>query len=73
MAVPSGPGPGEQFVMQWRVQVDEVIGHPLALYDPGVALVASGWSVSILLGTDVTIHPFAAIVPGRLGSCPVWT
>ena len=47
------PGPGEEFVMQWRIRVDEIIGHPLALYDPGVAVWSDDdWEVSLLFGTD---------------------
>jgi hypothetical protein len=50
---PLDPEPGEEFVMQWRIRVDEVIGHPLALYDPGVAVWSDDdWEVSLLFGTD---------------------
>jgi len=46
-------GPGGEFVMDWRLRVDEVIGHPLALYDPGVAVWSDDdWAVSLLFGTD---------------------
>ncbi len=50
---PLSPDSGEQFVMQWRLRVDEVIGNPLALYDPGVAVFSDdGWTVSLLFGTN---------------------
>jgi hypothetical protein len=53
MVRPLNPGPGEEFVAQWRLRVDEVDGSPLALYDPGVSINADdGWAVSFLFGTD---------------------
>ena len=46
------PEPGEEFVMQWRLRVNEVIGNPPA-YDPGVAVWSDDdWTVSLLFGTD---------------------
>ena len=47
------PEPDEQFVMQWRLRVQEVVGNPLTLYDPGVAVFSDDdWTVSLLFGTD---------------------
>ena len=47
------PEPGEEFVMEWRLRVDEIVGHPLALYDPGVAVFSDDdWTVSLLFGVD---------------------
>ena len=47
------PEPGEEFVMQWRLWVQEVVGNPLALYDPGVAVWSDDdWEVSLLFGTN---------------------
>lgn len=44
---------GEEFVMQWRIRVNQVDGHPLALYDPGAAVWSDDdWTVSLLFGTD---------------------
>lgn len=36
---PMDPAPGEQFVMEWRLKVAQVVGS----YDPGVALAADTW------------------------------
>ncbi|MGE0482172.1 MAG: hypothetical protein AB7Q17_17060 [Phycisphaerae bacterium] len=53
MERPLNPETGEEFVMQWRVRVNEIIGHPLALYDPGVAVWSDDdWAVLFILGTD---------------------
>ena len=53
MERPVDPAPGEQFLMQWRLRVDQVIGNPLGLYDPGVAIFSDDdWTVSLLFGTD---------------------
>ena len=47
------PGPGEEFVMQWRLRVDEIIGHPLGLWDPGLSLFSDDdWALTFVLGTD---------------------
>lgn len=53
MERPLNPEAGEEFVMQWRLRVNEVDGHPLGLYDPGVQLYSDDdWAVSLLFGTD---------------------
>ena len=50
---PLDPEPDEQFIMQWRLRVHDVVGSPLALYDPGVAIFSDDdWTVSLLFGTD---------------------
>ena len=62
------PGPGEEFVMQWRIRVDEIVGHPLALYDPGVAVWSDDdWEVSLLFGTDF-VYSFHENI--RIGVAP---
>src|SRR5262245_8452493 len=53
MLQPVNPWMNEEFVMEWRLKVDEVIGNPLALYDPGVAVFSDDdWTVSLLFGVD---------------------
>lgn len=53
MERPLNPEAGEEFIMQWRLRVNEVDGHPLGLYDPGVQLYSDDdWAVSLLFGTD---------------------
>lgn len=47
------PGLGEQFVMQWRVRVEEIIGNPAFLYDPGLNIFSDDdWALTFHLGTD---------------------
>jgi hypothetical protein len=50
---PLDPELGEEFVMQWRLRVDEIIGHPLGLWDPGLSLFSDDdWALTFVLGTD---------------------
>lgn len=50
---PLNPGPGERFVMQWRVRVHEVVGSPLALYDAGFGLFSDDdWALLLVFGVD---------------------
>jgi len=47
------PDVGEEFVMQWRLRVNEVVGNPLFLYDPGLGLIADdGWDLAFNIGVD---------------------
>lgn len=60
------PEPGELFVMQWRLRVNEVIGHPLGLYDPGVGLFSDDDNeLTFVLGVDFirSYHEDGAIIP----------
>ena len=46
------PAPGEQFVAQWRLRVNEV-GNQIWPYDPGWTLTSDdGWHVAIVIGVD---------------------
>lgn len=39
--------------MQWRLRVNEVVGHPLYLFDPGLGLVADdGWDLDFHIGVN---------------------
>jgi hypothetical protein len=50
------PGPGEQFVMEWRLKVDEVTGW---YADPGVAVAGDdGWIVGLLFGENQVVSVF---------------
>jgi len=47
------PDAGEEFVMQWRLRVNEVIGNPLALRDPGVGVFSDDtWGLTFHFGID---------------------
>ena len=47
------PEPGEEFVMQWRLRIDEVIGSPLALNDPGIGVFSDDdWELLLVFGVD---------------------
>ena len=53
MERPLDPGPGEEFVAQWRLRVNEVNGNPNFLYDPGVRLTSDdGWHIALVIGVD---------------------
>jgi hypothetical protein len=48
------PGPGEVFLVQWRLRVDDVLAHPLAPYDPAVIVYSDdGWEVILEAGEAV--------------------
>ena len=64
MERPLDPGPGETFVMQWRLRVDEVIGHPFSLFDAGLGLFSDDdWSLTLVFGVDFiqSLHEQAQI------------
>lgn len=47
------PGPGEEFVMQWRLRVDEVIGSSLTRHDPGICVSSDeDWQLLLVFGVD---------------------
>jgi len=48
------PAPGEEFVVQWRLRVNEVIwDNPNFRYDPGWSVnSADGWQAHLVLGVD---------------------
>ena len=47
------PGPGEEFVMQWRLRADEVTGSPLTRYDPGIGVFSDDdWELLLVFGVD---------------------
>ncbi|MCC6359550.1 MAG: hypothetical protein IT450_12470 [Phycisphaerales bacterium] len=48
------PGPGEEFVVEWRLRVNDVVwDNPNFRYDPGWAInSADGWYVSFVLGVN---------------------
>ena len=53
MERPLNPGPGEQFVVQWRLRVDEVIGNPNYLYDPGLGFASDDfWDLDFHFGVN---------------------
>lgn len=47
------PGAGEEFVVQWKLRVEEVVGFPHFLYDPGFSILSDdAWMVSFVIGVD---------------------
>lgn len=50
----SDPGPGEEFVVQWRLRVNEIVwDNPIFPYDPGWSLnSADGMQTSFVIGID---------------------
>ena len=52
MERPLDPGPGEEFVAQWGLRVNQV-GNPIFPYDPGFAMTSDdGWRVVMVIGLD---------------------
>jgi len=63
---PLDPEAGEMFVMQWRLRVNEVIGNPLALYDPGVGLFSDQDNeLTLVFGVDFvrSYHEEGVVIP----------
>ncbi len=57
------PGPGELFVLEWRIEVEEVVGWT---FDPTVGVDSdNGWTLGLEIGTDrvVSIDEGYAEIP----------
>lgn len=53
MSRPLNPEPGEEFVMQWRLRVNELIANPLSPYDPGLNVFSDDdWALTFWIGFD---------------------
>jgi len=53
MERPIDPEPGEVFVMQWRLRVNEIIGSPLTLKDAGIGVFSDeDWELLLVFGVD---------------------
>ena len=53
MERPLDPEPGETFVMQWRLRVQQVVASPLYPFDPGLSLFSDeDWALAFHLGVD---------------------
>ncbi|GMU82606.1 MAG: hypothetical protein AMXMBFR47_24770 [Planctomycetota bacterium] len=61
---PLNPGPGEEFVAQWRLRVN-VIGNPNFPYDPGVAIYGDNYEHVLLV---FGVNEFYSILERRFTS-----
>jgi len=53
MERPLNPGPGETFVMEWRLRVNQVVDNGPRLVDPGVALFSDDdWALALQFGVS---------------------
>ena len=69
------PGPGEIFVMQWRLRVDEIVNP----YDPTIGVVFdSGWGTGFVVGADFVQNVIVSdltvsFAPGEYHNFEFWS